>query len=287
MYYRVFLSIILLLPVQLLAQACPGHDVPDTVKGLYIKYSVTDELYIKLNKKWGAPSSVVGDEVKELFKWKGYEWKRRYGKYFATDDESEEKFREEYSRKMESIETRQAQGLEVSLDEINNLGLELMNHRPKQKVFEYDWVDVETPGYSLYYNSANQTGYGVLGRRLTRSDRSRVDNNTKYQMDSWINSNFKDAGKVFGFEKLSTRQDRMLGYDVICETVKTSFKDFQRNYKQIETCKANIAGVEVILFERTGEQGQQYTLQAVEVNSTYPFRKEKFCAPDYVKLRTP
>lgn len=284
---KVFVLVMMIVPVPIVAQTCPGNDMPDTVKAVYVKYRITDELYVRLNKEWGAPSTVVGDELKELVLWKGYEWNRRYGKYWSTDDESEKKFRIAHAKKWESIEVRQSQGEHVPMAEIDTLAMEMMNHVPENKVYEYDWIDVETPGYSLYYNRSNQKGYGVLGRRLSKSDRARMANNKKQQLDDWIYSNFKDANKVFGFNKISTSKSKMLGHDVICETVKTSFKDFQRIYNQIEICKANIKGFEVVLYQKAGEPGQQHVMEAVAVDTAYPVKKGQFCAPEYVKMRKP
>ncbi len=272
---------------QILAKTCPGNDMPKTVQAVYVKYKITDEVYIKLNKQWGAPSNVVGDELKELILWKNYRWKRRFGKYWSTDDEKEVKYQDAHLKKWESIELRQSKGVEVPMDEIDKLAIEYMNHRPEQKVYEYDWIDVDTPEYSLYYNRSNEKGYGVLGRQLTKSDRKRLDKRTRSQLDNWLGSNYKDTKKILGIEKISKRKSKILGYDVVCETIRTSVKDFSRTNDQIEFCKANISGFEVDLYSKAGKTGQQHIMQAVEVNTAYSVNKDIFCAPGYVKLRTP
>jgi hypothetical protein len=172
------------------------------------------------------------------------------------------------------------------MEEIDKLSIEQMNHRPEKTIYEYDWIDVDTSEYSLYYNRSNKTGYGYLGRHITPSYRKRLDNATRSELDSWVSSSFKDTNKILGLEKISTRKSKILGYDVVCETTKTSFSDALRKYDQIEVCKGNIAGIEIDLYEKMGKPGEHYIKEAVEINTAYSVKKEIFCAPDYVKLRT-
>lgn len=275
---------ILILPTSGYAATCPDSDMPNTVNAVHVKYKITDELQIKLNRKWGAPSSVQGSELSELIIWKDYVWKRLYGKYWGIDSEAEDKYHDNYIKSMDVLIEKQLQGEDVDRKIADKLAIDLMNREPKNKVFEYDRIRVKTPGYSLRYNRVNKTGSGLIGRHLTKSDINNLDKQTKMQLDPWVNANFSDTNKIFGFGKVTTKKSAILGYDVTCETVKTSFKDSQRRYGQIEVCKANISGVEIDLFKKMGEPGEYYITEAIEINKSYPIKKDVFCAPDYVKM---
>jgi hypothetical protein len=273
--------------LQTFAQTCPGNDMPDSIKVFYIKYKIIDELWARLYKEMGAPSNVRGDELEELILWKDYRWERRYGKSWQTDSDKERKYQDDAQKKWDDIELRQSRGDEVPMEEIDKLAIEQMNHRPEQKIYEYDWIDVKAPEYSLYYNRSNKKGHGSLGRRITRSDIDRMDGESRKEFDNWANSSFKDTDKILGLEKISTKKSKMLGYDVVCDTTKTSFGDVLRKYDQIEVCKATIAGIDIDLYEKMGKAGEHYIKQAVEINTAYPVKKERFCAPDYVEMSTP
>lgn len=277
---------ILILPTPGYAATCPGSEMPKTVNAIYVKYKITDELEIKSNRKLGAPSSVQGSELSELIIWKDYVWKRLYGKYWGIDSEAEDKYQDNYTKTMEMLIEKQLQGEDVDRKIVDKLTIDYMNHKPKNKVYEYDRIRVKTPGYSLRYNRANKTGSGLIGRHLTKSDINNLDKQTKMQLDPWVSASFSDASKIFGLEKLTTKKSVILGHDVTCETVKTSFNDSQRRYGQLEVCKANISGVEIDLYKKMGEPGEYHITEAIEINKSYPIKKDVFCAPDYVKMRS-
>ncbi len=284
---KIMLFGLLSAPVMVHAETCPGKDMPETVKALYIKYKITDEKFINLNRKWGAPSTVVGDELEELIVWKNHRWQRLFGKYWNTDEETEAAYQAQTDARLDYILEQQMAGNEYSEEKINKLSAEYMNHKPKQKIHEYDRISVDAPYYSLYYNRSNSTGYGFRTINNSGAQRKRMDKTGRDQLDTWLSNNFKDTNKIFGFKKITSKKSKILGHDVKCETVTTSFKDALRDYGQIEMCKAKIAGIEVNLYEKMGNAGQQYIKQAVEIKIAYPARKDIFCAPDYVKMSAP
>jgi len=283
----IIVSVLLYVPILSHAKMCPENSMPDEVKAVYIKFKVTDEKYIKLNKKWGAPSSVVGDELEELIVWKNHQWRRLYGKYWGVDSEKEEKYQNEYTKKMDDLIQRQLQGEEIDLEIGEKLTIEMMNREPEHMIFEYDRITVKAPNYTLHYNSSNKTGYGYNTINNPGAKRKNMDKTGRDQLDAWLSNNFKDTNAMFGFKKIASRKSRILGHDVECETIKTNFKDFQREYDQIEICKTNMAGIEINLYEKMGSDGDQYITQAVEINTAYPVKKDQFCAPDYVKINAP
>jgi hypothetical protein len=272
---------------QVFAQTCPGNEMPDTAKVVYVKYKIIDELWTRLYKEMGAPSTVKGTELEELIIWSDYRLKRRYGKSWQLDSESEKKRLDKVIARLEDSIKRQEQGEEIDLEKEDRIFEKEMQQEPKYKLEEYDYISVDAPYYSLYYNRSNEKGHGSLGRRITKTDIDRMDAKTRSQFDSWANSSYKDTGKILGLEKLSTRKTKILGYDVVCETTKTTFNDALRKYHQIEVCKATIAGIDIDLYEKMGKAGEHYIKQAVEINTAYPVKKEIFCAPDYVDMSTP
>jgi hypothetical protein len=284
-FIHLLATILLASSMQAHAKVCPEENYSKDIKAVYVKYKITDELWSRINKENGAPSDVRGDELEELIVWKDYKWKRLYGRTWNIDKSDYSQLMDNYHKKMDEFIKKQEQGMDVDA-EVEKLSIELMNYKPKSEVEEYDRITVKIPEYVLHYNASNKTGYGYKRFSMSASERKRLGSDTRSQIDTWINSNFKDTNSIFGFKKISSKTSQILGHEVTCETIKTSFNDFQRSYDQIEICKANITGYEVVLYEKTGSSGDSYVTQAVEVNLAYPVKKDRFCAPDYVKMKT-
>ncbi len=281
-YYSMLFT--LSIPAITQGKTCPGNNMPNTVKGLYIKFRITDELEIKSQKSTGAPAYVRGDELAELIAWRNYRWERLFGRYWSDDEVSYKKFMDNFTRKMDAILKQQLQGKDVPMAVIDALTIKFLNFRPKSMAFEYDRIDVETPRYSLSYNKTNKVGYGYFSLNLANINKKQLDPKIRSKTDAFIKSSFGKTNQIFGFKKISTRQSKILGIPCKYEVMKTSFSDAERSYDKIETCKATISGIDVDLYSKMGLPGERYITEAVDVQQAYTINKNVFCSPSYVTV---
>jgi len=267
----------------LYGKSCPDKAVPNTLNAVYVKYKITDELELKNQKTTGAPSSVRGDELAELVIWKDYRWERLFGKYWYIDDDAYQKFMDSYTKKMDGYLQKQAQGIDVSAS-VEVLSIQMLNFKPKHKTYEYDRISVKTPKYSLEYNRTNKMGYGYYGVNPSVSNRSQLNPNVKSQLDAFITSSFRSSNQILGINKVSSSQSSVLGIACKREIINTSFKDFERDYGQIESCVARINGHDVDLYTKMGNPGERYIMQATEIKKSHKVKKNLFCNPSYVTV---
>jgi len=281
--YLCGLLAILLMPVAGHAKTCPGKAFPNIVNAIYIKYQITDELEISKQKSTGAPADVRGDELAEVIIWKEYRWDRLFGKIWNLDDAEYNKMFDSYHREMDMYLEKQRQGIDVSA-EVEKLTSKLMSYAPEHKAYEYDRISVKTPKYSLEYNRSEKVGYGYFGVNVDANSRMQLNKKVRTNIDAFITSSFKNSDALFGIKRLPARQSSVLGEPCKREIFTTTFSDFEREYSQVESCTAIMFGHKIDLYAKMGKPGEQYILQAVEINKSYAVKKELFCSPAYVTM---
>ena len=261
---------------------CPGTNVPSTVNAIHVKYKITDELEIKRQKSNGSPSNVRGDELAELIVWNEYRWERLFGKYWYIDDDAYLKQMDAYEKKMDFYLQQQMNGMDVTA-RVEKLSNKLLTYQPKFKAYEYDRISVHTPKYSLDYNISDKVGYGYFGPNLV-ANRNKLNSNISSQVDAFITASFRNSNKILGIKKISNSNSSILGIPCKREIVSTSFQDFERNYGEIESCVARIAGHDIDLYTKMGNPGERYIMKAIEVKQSSAIKKSIFCNPSYVTV---
>jgi len=280
--FSLLLCIYTFFPMQLQALVCPNKVSSNSIKVIYIKYKVTDEVQIRNNQQAGYPN-VAGDEFRELYVNDHFRKERLYGRLIADDVKH---FKEQFAIALEKgnrIEQRQNRGEDVPLEEIDQVTQEFVETAHKLKIKEYDRIKITTEEYAGKFNQTSKKGYGQY--QLNNDTKSQALSESLRENKTWLLSQADLINQKIGFQNKKTDTRKILNYECDNTVIDTKTKGWNRELGKMEVCTSTINGLDIVLAAAMGVQGKRYTMEAIKISPNLIVSKNEFCLPDYVTMK--